>query len=84
MALWRGWVPSVIGVVPYVGLNFAVSPPPPPTPLFSLSPALLSLLSPPPFPPSFLPSVFLCHTWPWMEGAQAGCDLGGPGTSCMV
>ena len=25
MALWRGWVPSVIGVVPYVGLNFAVS-----------------------------------------------------------
>lgn len=24
MALWRGWVPSVIGVVPYVGLNFAV------------------------------------------------------------
>ena len=25
VALWRGWVPSVIGVVPYVGLNFAVS-----------------------------------------------------------
>jgi len=24
VALWRGWVPSVIGVVPYVGLNFAV------------------------------------------------------------
>lgn len=24
MALWRGWLPSVIGVVPYVGLNFAV------------------------------------------------------------
>ena len=24
MALWRGWVPSVIGVVPYVGLNFCV------------------------------------------------------------
>jgi solute carrier family 25 (mitochondrial phosphate transporter), member 23/24/25/41 len=23
-ALWRGWLPSVIGVVPYVGLNFAV------------------------------------------------------------
>lgn len=23
-ALYRGWVPSVIGVVPYVGLNFAV------------------------------------------------------------
>lgn len=23
-ALWRGWVPSVIGVIPYVGLNFAV------------------------------------------------------------
>ena len=24
VALWRGWVPSVIGVIPYVGLNFAV------------------------------------------------------------
>ena len=24
MALYRGWIPSVIGVVPYVGLNFAV------------------------------------------------------------
>ena len=24
LALWRGWVPSVIGVIPYVGLNFAV------------------------------------------------------------
>jgi Mitochondrial carrier protein len=24
MALWRGWLPSVIGVIPYVGLNFAV------------------------------------------------------------
>ena len=24
MALWRGWLPSVIGVVPYVGLNFGV------------------------------------------------------------
>ncbi|KAK9836550.1 hypothetical protein WJX74_002900 [Apatococcus lobatus] len=24
MALWRGWLPSVIGVVPYVGLNFCV------------------------------------------------------------
>ena len=24
VALWRGWLPSVIGVVPYVGLNFAV------------------------------------------------------------
>lgn len=24
IALWRGWLPSVIGVVPYVGLNFAV------------------------------------------------------------
>jgi solute carrier family 25 phosphate transporter 23/24/25/41 len=24
LALWRGWLPSVIGVVPYVGLNFAV------------------------------------------------------------
>jgi len=24
MALYKGWVPSVIGVVPYVGLNFAV------------------------------------------------------------
>lgn len=23
MALWRGWLPSVIGVIPYVGLNFA-------------------------------------------------------------
>lgn len=23
-ALWKGWLPSVIGVVPYVGLNFAV------------------------------------------------------------
>jgi hypothetical protein len=23
-ALYKGWVPSVIGVVPYVGLNFAV------------------------------------------------------------
>ena len=23
-ALWRGWVPSVIGVVPYMGLNFGV------------------------------------------------------------
>lgn len=23
-ALWRGWLPSVIGVVPYVGLNFSV------------------------------------------------------------
>lgn len=22
--MWRGWVPSVIGVIPYVGLNFAV------------------------------------------------------------
>lgn len=24
LALWRGWLPSVIGVVPYVGLNFGV------------------------------------------------------------
>lgn len=24
VALWRGWLPSVIGVMPYVGLNFAV------------------------------------------------------------
>lgn len=24
MALWRGWVPSVLGVIPYVGLNFSV------------------------------------------------------------
>ena len=24
LALWRGWLPSVIGVIPYVGLNFAV------------------------------------------------------------
>lgn len=24
LALYRGWLPSVIGVVPYVGLNFAV------------------------------------------------------------
>jgi hypothetical protein len=24
MALYKGWVPSVIGVIPYVGLNFAV------------------------------------------------------------
>lgn len=24
VALWRGWLPSVIGVVPYVGLNFSV------------------------------------------------------------
>ena len=24
MALWRGWLPSVIGVIPYVGLNFSV------------------------------------------------------------
>ena len=24
LALWKGWLPSVIGVVPYVGLNFAV------------------------------------------------------------
>lgn len=24
VALWRGWLPSVIGVIPYVGLNFAV------------------------------------------------------------
>ncbi|KAK9827624.1 hypothetical protein WJX81_008016 [Elliptochloris bilobata] len=24
IALWKGWLPSVIGVVPYVGLNFAV------------------------------------------------------------
>lgn len=24
IALWRGWLPSVIGVIPYVGLNFAV------------------------------------------------------------
>ncbi|KDD76091.1 hypothetical protein H632_c360p1 [Helicosporidium sp. ATCC 50920] len=24
LALWRGWLPSVIGVVPYVGLNFSV------------------------------------------------------------
>jgi hypothetical protein len=23
-ALYKGWLPSVIGVVPYVGLNFAV------------------------------------------------------------
>jgi solute carrier family 25 phosphate transporter 23/24/25/41 len=23
-ALYKGWVPSVIGVIPYVGLNFAV------------------------------------------------------------
>ena len=23
-ALYRGWLPSVIGVIPYVGLNFAV------------------------------------------------------------
>ena len=22
--MWKGWLPSVIGVVPYVGLNFAV------------------------------------------------------------
>ena len=22
--MWRGWLPSVIGVIPYVGLNFAV------------------------------------------------------------
>jgi solute carrier family 25 phosphate transporter 23/24/25/41 len=24
IALWRGWLPSVIGVIPYMGLNFAV------------------------------------------------------------
>lgn len=24
LALYNGWLPSVIGVVPYVGLNFAV------------------------------------------------------------
>jgi solute carrier family 25 phosphate transporter 23/24/25/41 len=24
LALWKGWLPSVIGVIPYVGLNFAV------------------------------------------------------------
>lgn len=24
VALWRGWLPSVIGVIPYVGLNFCV------------------------------------------------------------
>ena len=24
IALWRGWLPSVIGVIPYVGLNFSV------------------------------------------------------------
>lgn len=24
LALYRGWLPSVIGVVPYVGLNFGV------------------------------------------------------------
>jgi hypothetical protein len=24
LSLYRGWLPSVIGVVPYVGLNFAV------------------------------------------------------------
>lgn len=24
MAFYRGWLPSVIGVVPYVGLNFGV------------------------------------------------------------
>ena len=24
LALYRGWLPSVIGVVPYAGLNFAV------------------------------------------------------------
>lgn len=24
LALYRGWVPSVIGVIPYAGLNFAV------------------------------------------------------------
>jgi solute carrier family 25 (mitochondrial phosphate transporter), member 23/24/25/41 len=24
LALWRGWLPSVIGVIPYVGLNFCV------------------------------------------------------------
>ena len=24
LALYRGWLPSVIGVIPYVGLNFAV------------------------------------------------------------
>lgn len=24
IALWKGWLPSVIGVIPYVGLNFAV------------------------------------------------------------
>lgn len=24
IALWRGWVPSVLGVIPYVGLNFSV------------------------------------------------------------
>lgn len=24
LALYKGWVPSVIGVVPYVGLNFGV------------------------------------------------------------
>lgn len=24
LALWRGWLPSVIGVMPYVGLNFSV------------------------------------------------------------
>ncbi len=22
--MWKGWLPSVIGVIPYVGLNFAV------------------------------------------------------------
>ena len=24
LAFYKGWLPSVIGVVPYVGLNFAV------------------------------------------------------------
>jgi hypothetical protein len=24
LALWKGWLPSVIGVIPYVGLNFSV------------------------------------------------------------
>jgi solute carrier family 25 phosphate transporter 23/24/25/41 len=24
LSLYRGWLPSVIGVIPYVGLNFAV------------------------------------------------------------
>lgn len=65
MALWRGWVPSVIGVVPYVGLNFCVYE--------SLKDVVIQMTGAHPHASMACRALSLCcSTW----GAPAGWALG--------